>query len=548
MGLVCFHVRRYDHAVEWTSRAIRKDPKPAYLTTLGNALFAQGRSEEAVAVFDKAVQLKPDDAMLWCNVANALLDAGRSSEALLCFEHVVKLDPCHGEANYKAGHLLHELGRFEEALVRLNRSAELQADHAPTLYMRALTLKSFDRLDEALADNMRAIELDPTNHDTYGNVGNILQARGRHEEAVSWYERSLKIRPDVAKTMTNKALSLAELCRFDEAMAAYRRSMIVNPNDSIAAWNLSLLQLLFGDFGAGWRGREARFAIPALAAGYPKWSTKRWHGNEAVAGKTVIVCAEEGLGDTIQFVRYVPMLAARGARVILIVDEALLPILSRMKGVSQCLPKLLDTVVPPYDFHVPIGSLPLAFGTTLDDIPCERAYLPRPEMNRVQAWEDRLGPREKLMVGLVWSGNPKHRGDRNRSMPLRTLTRILDVDATFVSLQKSPRPEDVLTLRESTDIIDLTSYLTDFAETAALVACLDLVITVDTSVAHLSAALGCPTWILLPHVPDYRWLLDREDSPWYPTVRLFRQTETREYETVLDRVRAELVTLIGAKS
>jgi tetratricopeptide (TPR) repeat protein len=548
MGLVCVHARRYDHAVEWTSRAIRKDPKPAYLTTLGNALLAQGRREEAVAVFDKAVQLKPDDATLWCNMGNALLDAGRSSDALLCFEHVVKLDPCHREATYKAGHLLHGLGQFEEALIRLNSSAELQPDHAPTLHMRAITLKSLDRLDEALADSMRAIELDPTNIDVYGNIGDILQARGLHEEALSWYERSLEIRPDAAKTMTSRAVSLVDLCRFDEAMAAYRRSLILDPNQSIAVWNLSLLQMLTGDFQAGWRGREARFAVlPELAANYPRWSAKRL-GNEAVAGKTVIVCADEGLGDSIQFVRYVPMLAARGARVILIVEEPLVPILSGMKGISQCLPKLPDTVAPPFDFLEPIGSLPLVFGTTLDSIPSERTYLPCPEMNRVQAWEDRLGPREKLMVGLVWSGNPKHRGDRNRSMPLRTLTRILDVDATFVSLQKSPRPEDVLTLRESTDIIDLTSDLTDFAETAALVACLDLVITVDTSVAHLSAALGCPTWILLPHVPDYRWLLDREDSPWYPTVRLFRQTETREYETVLDRVRAELVTLIGAKS
>jgi tetratricopeptide (TPR) repeat protein len=304
---------------------------------------------------------------------------------------------------------------------------------------------------------MRAIKLDPTNCDTCGNIGDILQARVLHEEALSWYERSLEIRPDAAKTMANRAISLADLYRFDEAMAAYRRSIIVDPNQPIAAWNLSLLQSLSGDFQAGWRGREARFAIPVLAAGYPKWSTKRL-GNEAVAGKTVIVCADEGMGDSIQFVRYVPMLAALGARVILIAN------------------------------------------------------------------------------------------DRNRSTPLRTLTRILDVDATFVSLQKSPGPEDLLTLSDNTDIIDVTSDLIDFAETAALVACLDLVITVDTSVAHLSAALGCPTWILLPYVPDWRWLLDREDSPWYPTVRLFRQTETRDYETVLGRVRTELVTLIGAKS
>jgi tetratricopeptide (TPR) repeat protein len=457
MGLVCFHVSQYDHAVEWTSRAIRKDPKPAYLTTLGTALLTQGRREEAVEVFDKAVQLKPDDATLWCNMGNALLESGRSDDALLCFEHVIKLDPSHGEATYKAGHLLHGLGRFEEALVRLSRSAELQPDHAPTLHMRALTLKSLNRPEEALADNVRAIELDPTNADTYGNIGNILQARGRHEDALSWYDRSLEIRPDDARTITNQAISLAELGRFGEAMAAYRRSMVIDPSQAAAVWNLSLLQMLTGDFEAGWRGREARFAaLPELGAGYPKLCAPKWLGQEAVAGKTVVVCADEGLGDSIQFARYVPMLAARGARVILIVEEPLVPILSGMEGVSQCLPKRPDTVVPPFDFHVPVGSLPLAFGTTLDSIPSERAYLPHPEMNRVQAWEDRLRPRERLRVGLVWSGNPKHRNDRNRSMPLRTLSRILDVDATFVSLQKNPRPEDVLSL-SARELVSSTS-------------------------------------------------------------------------------------------
>jgi len=182
--------------------------------------------------------------------------------------------------------------------------------------------------------------------------------------------------------------------------------------------------------------------------------------------------------------------------------------------------------------------------TTLKTIPAPASYLPAPAQDRRQVWENRLGAQGKLRVGLVWSGNPKHRNDHNRSVPLRMLLRILDVDATFVSLQKEARPDDAAVLRERTDIIDLTACLTDFTETAALVNCLDLIITVDTSVAHLAGALGRPTWILLPYKPDWRWLLDRDDSPWYPTVRLFRQTERRDYAEVLDRVRAELIGLV----
>jgi hypothetical protein len=192
-------------------------------------------------------------------------------------------------------------------------------------------------------------------------------------------------------------------------------------------------------------------------------------------------------------------------------------------------------------------SLPLAFRTTLETIPAPTSYLPPPAADRRQVWEDRLGHHGRLRVGLVWSGNPKHRNDHNRSVALRTFSSILDADATFVSLQKDVTSADQATLRERTDIVDLTAHLTDFRETAALISCLDLVITVDTSVAHLAAALGCPTWILLPYTPDWRWLLGSDHSPWYPTVRLFRQTETRDYASVLDRVKTELLTLVAAQ-
>jgi hypothetical protein len=226
--------------------------------------------------------------------------------------------------------------------------------------------------------------------------------------------------------------------------------------------------------------------------------------------------------------------------VILVVDPPLCLLLSGLNGVSQCRPKLPETRLPPFDFHIPIDSLPLIFGTRLDSIPAAEFYLPPPDADRVRAWENRLGPHERLRVGLVWSGNPKHINDRNRSMPLQVMSPLLDVDAMFVSLQREARPHDADVLRERTEIIDHSRDLTDFVETAALVSCLDLVVAVDTSVAHLAAALGRPTWILLPSNPDFRWMLNRNDSPWYPTVRLFRQSRTREYESVIERVRAEL--------
>jgi tetratricopeptide (TPR) repeat protein len=547
MGVVCSEAKQFDHAVEWTSRALGKDAKPAYLATLGTALLRLGQHDDALRVFDKAIQFEPNDGQLWWQMGNALIEAGRSSDALVCFQHTITLNPRHGDAAYKAGHILHTLGRFEEALASLRRSAELQPDHAPTLQVRALVLKDLNRFEEALADNLRAVELDPSNADSCNNMGTILGELGRTEEALSWYDRSLKIQPNVARTVTNRAGALAELSRFDEAMAGYRRAVAIDSDRVEAAWNIALLQLLTGNFEAGWRAREVRWRSPVLVKGYPKLSGLMWLGKQPVAGKTVVVCSDEGLGDSIQFARYVPMLAARGARVILVVEEVLRPILSGIGGVWQCLPKRAETVLPPFDFHCPITNLPLAFETRLDTIPAAEAYLPPPEADRVQAWEKRLGPREKLRVGLAWSGNPMHWNDRNRSMPLRTLSRILDVDAMFVSLQKDPRAQDVEILREMPDIVDLTAELTDFAETAALVSCLDLVISVDTSVAHLAGALGRPTWILLPRVPDFRWLLDRDDSPWYPTVRLFRQTATREYGSVIERVRTELAAAAANK-
>jgi hypothetical protein len=303
--------------------------------------------------------------------------------------------------------------------------------------------------------------------------------------------------------------------------------------------------MLTGNFEAGWAGRESRW-MKANPPAYPKFSQPRWLGKEPIEGKTILIHVAEGLGDTIQFARYVPMVAARGARVILVVERPLHSLMSVLPRVEQCIP-FSDEPLPAFDMHCPIGSLPMVFGTRLDTIPPATSYLASLAEARSQLWEQRLGPHHRPRVGLVWCGNPSHKNDFNRSTSLRLMSGILDVDVTFVSLQRDPKPDDKVLL-EQTDIIDPTAHLTDFTETAALISRLDLVITVDTSVAHLAGALGCPTWVLLPWTPGYRWLLDRDDSPWYPSVRLFRQTESREYESVLSRTRTELMNLISRRS
>ncbi|MBU6459225.1 MAG: hypothetical protein KGQ48_17070 [Bradyrhizobium sp.] len=411
--------------------------------------------------------------------------------------------------------------------------------------MRAIVLHSLKRYEEALADNLRAYALHPGNADTCNNIGATLQFLSRDEEALPWFDRAVALRPGHVLALLNKAASQLQTHRHAEAERTYRQVQAIDPGNPEPDWNLSLLYMLTGNFEVGWAMREARWnrANPGV---YPEFPVPRWFGGDNIAGKTIVICADEGLGDTIQFARYVPMVAALGARVILVVDPPAHALLSGLQGVSQCVRKDIGPS-PPFDLHCPMSGLPLAFGTRLDTIPPGMAYLPPLPEGRLRAWEDRLGPRSRLRVGLVWSGNPVHSNDHNRSTSLRTFAPILDLDATFLSLQKDPRPDDLALLRERTGIVDLTADLTDFVETAALLSCLDVVITVDTSVAHLAAALGRPTWILLPYDPDYRWLLDRDDSPWYPTARLFRQNEKRDYTIVLDRVRGELEALISAK-
>jgi tetratricopeptide (TPR) repeat protein len=543
MGLLSLQASHYELAAEWASRAILQSAKPQYFLSLGTIRRRQGRLEEALRAFDRAVQLKPDSGECWRHFGSVLVDLNLLEQAALSFQYALKYDAKDWEAAERCGCVLFQLGRAEEALAYLGLAEQLQPGSADASQVRGLALYSLKRFDDAVAAMQKAQTLDPKNADICNNLGVFLQRLGREAEALPWFEQAIRIRPNLLAAYTNKAHALGHLHRFDDALAVYDALEAVDPGNGDATWSRSLVHLLTGNFAAGWAGREARWRASGLSVTRLTSPKPLWLGREPIDGKTLLVHSDEGLGDAIHFARYVPMLAARGARVILVVPDALCSLLSQLPGVSQCLP-LSVGVLPVFDMHCPLSSLPLAFATRLETIPSATPYLQAPS---TEAWEKRLPPHDRLRIGLAWSGNPKHREDHHRSIPLAALLPLLGCGATFISLQKDVRPDDAATLNLRGDIIDLTAHLTDFGETAALVSCLDLVISVDSSVAHLAGALARPTWLLLPFTPDYRWLLDRDDSPWYPSMRLFRQDASRDYTKVIARVRAELSTLVAAR-
>ena len=583
MGLLSSHAKQYDHAVEWISRAVRRQPKTDYLTSLGSTLLQQGRREDAVNVFDKAVQLKPDDADLWRNLGDALTEANRSDDAILSFQHALKLNPRHWDAAQKCGKLLHRSGRLKEALSQFERLAELQGDDVPALQIfetqsgLGTVLFGLCRYDEALTHFLAAVEIDPDSAaalnnvgialtnlrrageavsifdralsispslpELFSNKGSALKAIGRYDEALACYDRAIALKPDYAHAHNNRGNCLDEMMRADEALSSYHRALDVQPGYAEAHWNIAVNRLRVGDFKTGWPKSEWRWKCPALPLSFRAFEQPLWLGGESLEGKTLLLHSDQGLGDALQFCRYVPLLAARGARVILEVQQSLHELLSRLNGASQIICR--GDTIPDFDFHCSLGSLPLAFDTTLDNIPSDVPYLSAGDHGR--ASKDRLDSAKTPRVGLVWSGNPGHTNDHNRSIALTTLLPLLDVEAQFVSLQKDVRPADQAILRQQRHILDFGPQLDSLVDTAAILEHLDLVISVDTSVAHLAGALGRQVWIILPYVPDWRWLLDRDDSPWYPTARLFRQTASREYTSVIERVRTELVELIAAE-
>ncbi|MEO5881377.1 MAG: tetratricopeptide repeat protein [Caldimonas sp.] len=544
-GNLSLHHGQLDAAMAAYRRALEIDPvHPEAHYNCGIALLGSSRPVEALQSFDAALRARPDYPAALNHRGSVLLQLGRPVEALASYERALQLAPELTSAWIDTGRILRDAKRFEEALGAFERARATASENLDLLNDFGLVLRDLKRPEEALAAFDRALQLKPDFAEALSNRGLVMQELDRFDEALDAYDRSLRLRPDLADAHANRGNALQELARHQEALAAYRRALELKPGYEAIYLNESLSRLVSGDLSGGWQKYEWRWQNNAEAPPGTQFSEPMWLGKEPLAGKTLLVYAEQGLGDTIQFCRYAKLLAERGATVLLRVQLPLLPLLQGLEGVER----LLSTEEPPpgFDFHCPLLSLPLALGTTLETIPQGGAYI-RPSgprfAERLQAWQSRLGAKDKPRIGLVWSGNAHHKNDRNRSIPLQTFARIASERASFVSLQNEIREADAAELAQRPGIAWFGPELVDFAATAALVAQLDLVISVDTSVAHLAAAMGKPVWLLLPVNPDWRWLLEREDSPWYPTMRLFRQSRRGDWSDVMTRVEQEIARL-----
>jgi hypothetical protein len=401
---------------------------------------------------------------------------------------------------------------------------------------RADTLARLKRDEEALATYRRLLDLQPDHQGALNESGGLYMRLGRPQAALACYDRALAVTP-LAELYVNKGTALRALNRDAEALASFAEAVALKPDLAEARWNASLVRLRQGDFAIGWKDYEWRWRKADWRPRCRHFSVPLWLGDAPIAGKTILLHAEQGFGDTIQFIRYASLVAQRGARIVLECPAELTELLRDIQGVAQIVAR--GDALPAFDFHSPLLSLPLAFRTELATVPANVPYL-QTHAERIAKWHGRLLQNGRLRVGICWAGNGDHLNDRIRSIPLDRFGSILSVSGLdFFSIQKEVSETDAAILRQR-GVAQLGQQFADFADTAAVISMLDLVISVDTSVAHLAGAMGKAVALLLPFSPDFRWLLDRTNSPWYPTMRLFRQSALGDWGGVVERVRGEL--------
>jgi tetratricopeptide (TPR) repeat protein len=503
-------------------------------SNLGISLAQQDRTEEALSSFERAIALKPDFPEAHLNLGFALFKQKRTEEATASYRRALTLRPGYVDAHYKLGSALQALNRLDEAVASFEQVITLQPDHAGAYHNLGNAFREQGRLEESVASFRRALALKPDYTDALNNLGNALTQQGKLDEAIASFERAISIDPNYAMPHNNSGTALLAQGRIAEAKAGYGRALALRPDYALAHFNLSLALLLEGDMAQGaaeyeWRLKTDDQLLPAMDV--PSWD------GQPLSDKAILLRAEQGFGDTIQFIRYAPLVRARCARVVLQCPGALVRLMATATGVDE----VTEAVEPPPGAaaHVPLLSLMHIFATRLETIPADVPYLAA-DPGRIARFQERIAPAAGLKVGLAWAGSPKHKNDRNRSLTLDVLAPLLLVEGvTFFSLQKGDRAAEIAE-GYGQRLIDLGPDLGDFADTAAAMSCLDLVIAVDTAVAHLAGALAVPVWVLLPFAPDWRWLLEREDNPWYPTMRLYRQPAIGDWGAVLHKVADDL--------
>jgi tetratricopeptide (TPR) repeat protein len=501
LALAKVSAKDYASAIELLRRVVNFTPdSPAAHGNLGIALWQAGRAAEAEVHCRRAISLNADYVPAHMILANLLRGRRAFAEALACYNRVVSVEPDNAVAHNNAGLLLRLLGDFAQAETAFARAADLLPDD-PRIRFNQLMMR---RDDASLP------------------------------KAIECCRRSLERFPDSADILTNLAVALQLYGQFEQSLANYDKALAIDPNQHDAHFNLSLLLLLRGDYARGWRAYEHRWHLTEITK--PDYAEPIWEG-ERLDGRTILLQAEQGFGDAIQFLRYVPAVAQCGGRIVLRLERAVVRLAASLPG--DIMIKPADARLPKFDVWCPLLSLPRIFDTRLESIPAAVPYL-APRAAIAARWQRTLAATAGLKVGLAWAGNPRHVNDLRRSIGIELLLSLVEISGVgFVSLQVGPHAADLARLPAGS-VADLSPQLTDFAETAAAIANLDLVITVDTVVAHVAGAIGKPAWVMLPFSPDWRWMLERDDSPWYPTLRLYRQPKLGDWGSVIARVAADL--------
>ncbi len=542
--------REYAEALPYLERALARNAKFTEAhNNRGIALKELGQLDEAIASYDRALAARPDYAEALNNRGIALQAAGRLEDALDDFRRSYANKPDYPEPLNNLGIALKDHGRLSEAETVFREAVALRPQQAETINNLGLTLLAQGRFEEALDCLNASVALCPTFPQAFSNRGAVLQQLARFEEARADFARALELKPDYIEALNNLGVCHIAEGNLEAGMASLDHALACAPEHVNTHWNRSLGLLLRGDLAEGWREYEWRFRNKSVAEHITR--KPLWDGSD-LTGRTILVHAEQGLGDTINFVRYLPSVKARGGRVLFECPRHLTALVAGVPGIDALLvpPAPGEDHAEPYDVQIPLLSLPCLLGTTLETIPAEVPYLRCPAPLR-ENWRQRLeeittgvGNRCQLKVGLVWAGSPVHKNDHNRSCALADLAPLAQTPGvTFFSLQKGPGAAQAANAPAGMTLIDLDPALNDFADTAAVIEQLDLIIAVDTSVLHMAGALGKPVWALIPFSPDWRWLTDREDSPWYPTMRLFRQPAPRAWTPVIARVAEELAEL-----
>ncbi|SHN82875.1 tetratricopeptide repeat protein [Bradyrhizobium erythrophlei] len=474
------------------------------------------------------------------------LQRGRNVEAIAALSKAVKANAASVDAASNLGLALHNAGRLDEAIAAYRSALALSPRHPEILYNLGNVYLARDRITDALASYDETLANNPSHVGARVNRGNTLLRFNRPADALESYERALVLSPDHPQILTNRGHALRRLDRPQQALQSFAIAIDKSPDFPEAHFESALAHLTLGDFEPGWKAYEWRWKTNAFADKRRSFRQPQWLGSTPIAGKTILLHAEQGFGDTIQFIRYAPLLARSGARVICEVQSELMSLLTPLQGVEVVAE---GGALPPFDLHCPLMSSPLAFGTELATIPAQVPYLAAPA-DRVTQWRDRLGA-ERLgegrpRAGFVWSGSPAHKNDANRSIPLARLNELFaNLPFACFSLQREMRQPDREALQRLPQLVDLGSELSDFSDTAAVISLLDIVVSVDTAVAHLAGALGKPVVILLPHAADFRWLRDRSDTPWYPTAKLLRQPAFGDWDSVIGGLAEEIAGLAG---